>query len=272
MTAFALFISYIFLYAPLIIIIIFSFNSSLLPGEWTGFSFKWYIKLFNNNEMISAFLTSLKVAILSAFLAVIIGSVTAFVTTKIKSVKNYAILSSFISTPLVIPEVITGVSLLLTFISLGQYFHLFHERGILTLTIGHTTVGIAYTYWIIRSRLIDFNKSVEEAAADLGAHPLKVFITITIPIIAPSLLSSWLLSFVISIDDVVLASFLSGPGATTLPLLIFSNLRLGITPEINALATLIIVNIIVVMFIFVSCRKYNLHLYLPFRESPSSRI
>jgi putrescine transport system permease protein len=236
----ALIFGYTFLYLPIIFLVVFSFNKSRLPGVWTGFSFRWYEILFENETLISAVLTSLEIAAMSATLAVFLGTLAAVAMIRLKTFRGRTLFSGLVSAPLVMPEVITGLALLLTFITLERLIGWPARRGMMTVTIAHTTLAMAYVYIIVQSRLQDFDRSLEEAALDLGAKPLKVFLTITLPIIAPALISGWLLSFALSLDDVVIASFLTGPGATTLPLLIFSSVKLGVTPEINALATIII--------------------------------
>lgn len=236
----ALIFGYTFLYLPIIFLVVFSFNESRLPGVWTGFSTRWYQLLFENETLVSAVFTSLRIAATTATLAVFLGTLAAVAMVRGKTFHGRTLFSGLISSPLVMPEVITGLALLLTFVTLERLIGWPAQRGMMTVTIAHTTLAMAYVYVIVQSRLQDFDRSLEEAALDLGAKPLKVFLTITLPIIAPALISGWLLSFALSLDDVVIASFLSGPGSTTLPLLIFSSVRLGVTPEINALATIIV--------------------------------
>jgi putrescine transport system permease protein len=236
----ALLAGYIFLYLPIIFLIIFSFNESRLPGIWTGFSLKWYKLLFENHVLMMAVLTSFQIAAFTATLAVILGTAAAICMVRFGRFSGRTLFSGLISAPLVMPEVITGLALLLTFVTFERLMGWPAERGMMTVIFGHTTLAMAYVYLIVQSRLMDFDKAVEEAALDLGAKPLRVFFTITLPIIAPALLAGWLLSFALSLDDVVIASFLSGPGATTLPILLFSSIRLGITPEVNALAAMIV--------------------------------
>lgn len=240
LTLTALFIGYLFLYLPIFFLILFSFNDSRLPGVWAGFSIKWYKALFDDNSLISTMVTSVQIAAITASISVVLGTAAAIAMTRFGSFRGRTLFSGLISAPLVMPEVIMGLSVLLMFVTCEKLFGLPSERGMATVIIGHTTLTMAYVYLVIQARLSDFNRTVEEAALDLGAKPVKVFFTITLPLIAPSLFSSWLLAFALSLDDVVIASFLSGPGATTLPILVFSSIRLGITPEINALATIII--------------------------------
>ncbi len=236
----ALIAGYIFLYLPIFFLILFSFNESRLPGVWTGFSTKWYHRLFENEDLIAAVLTSFQIASMTATGAVILGTLAAVSMVRFGSFTGRTLFSGMISAPLVMPEVVTGLALLLMFVSFERLIGWPSERGMMTVTIAHITLAMAYVYLIVQARLQDFEQSLEEAAQDLGARPVKVFFWITLPLIAPSLLAGWLLAFALSLDDVVIASFLSGPGATTLPILIFSSLRLGITPEINALATIIV--------------------------------
>jgi putrescine transport system permease protein len=236
----ALIAGYIFLYLPIFFLILFSFNESRLPGIWAGFSTKWYLRLFENEDLIAAVLTSFQIASMTATGAVILGTLAAVSMVRFGSFRGRTLFSGMISAPLVMPEVITGLALLLMFVSFERLIGWPSERGMMTVTIAHITLATAYVYLIVQARLQDFDRSLEEAGQDLGARPVKVFLCITLPLIAPALLAGWLLAFALSLDDVVIASFLSGPGATTLPILIFSSLRLGITPEINALATIIV--------------------------------
>ncbi len=236
----ALVIGYLFLYLPILFLIVFSFNESRLPGIWTGFSLKWYTQLFDNHALMMAVLTSFQIAALTATLAVILGTAAAICMVRFGFFSGRTLFSGLISAPLVMPEVITGLALLLTFVTFERLIGWPPERGMMTVIFGHTTLAMAYVYLIVQARLMDFDRVVEEAALDLGAKPVRVFFTITLPIIAPALLAGWLLSFALSLDDVVIASFLSGPGATTLPILLFSSIRLGITPEVNALAAMIV--------------------------------
>ncbi len=236
----ALIAGYIFLYLPIFFLILFSFNESRLPGIWAGFSTKWYHLLFKNEDLIAAVLTSFQIASMTATGAVILGTLAAVSMVRFGLFRGRTLFGGMISAPLVMPEVITGLALLLMFVSFERLIGWPSERGMMTVTIAHITLAMAYVYLIVQARLRDFDQSLEEAAQDLGARPVKVFFRITLPLIAPALLAGWLLAFALSLDDVVIASFLSGPGATTLPILIFSSLRLGITPEINALAAIIV--------------------------------
>lgn len=248
-------IGYAFLYIPILYLLCFSFNELPISGKWHGFSLKWYQSLFKNDALFQAFLTSLEIACISATVAVVLGTMAALSTVRFGHFKGKTFLSGLLPLPLVMPDVITGVSLLLMFVTFERLFGFPSERGILTVAIAHITIGTAYVYMIIRSRLLHFDYSVEEAAMDLGARPHTVFFKVTLPIIAPALISGWLLSFALSLDDVVIASFLSGPGATTLPMVLFSSLRLGMSPEINALAGVVIF----VVFISVSLSGFFLY-------------
>lgn len=236
----SLIFGYVFLYAPIVYMIVFSFNKSIIPGVWTSFSFRWYEMLFENELLLQALLTSAEIASFSATGSVILGTMAAIVMVRHGKFRGRTLFSGLISAPLVMPEVITGLSLLLMFVTFERMIGWPSERGVMTVVIAHMTIGAAYVYLIVQSRLKDFEDVLEEAALDLGAKPSVVFYRVTLPLITPALLSGWLLSFAISLDDVVIASFLSGPGATTLPILIFSSLRMGITPEINALAGMIV--------------------------------
>lgn len=229
-----------FLYAPMLILVIYSFNESRLVTVWAGFSTKWYGALLENQKLLDAVANSLKIAFFSATAAVILGTLAAFVLARFKGFKGSTLLRGMITAPLVMPEVITGLSLLLLFVAMAQLVGWPESRGMTTIWLAHTTFCTAYVAVVVGSRLTEMDMSVEEAAQDLGATPLKVFFTITLPMIAPALVSGWLLAFTLSLDDLVIASFVSGPGSTTLPMVVFSSVRLGVSPEINALATIII--------------------------------
>ena len=235
-----LILGYAFLYIPILMVIIFSFNESRLVAVWTGFSIKWYKTLWANEGLIEAIWASFKIASMSATAAVVLGTFAAIVMVRFSRFKGRTLFSGLVSAPLVMPDVITGLAMLMMFVTLEQFTGWPAYRGIMTITFAHITLGMAYVSLVVQARLKDFDRSLEEAALDLGARPLKVFLTIVLPLISPSLMAGWLLAFALSLDDVVIASFLSGPGATTLPMVIFSSIRLGVSPEINALATLII--------------------------------
>lgn len=247
--AFTLFIGYGFLYIPILFLMVFSFNDSAMMTSWTGFSFKWYVSLFQDKALINAAKLSLIIAAMTATAAVIIGTWAGYILARMQKFKGFYLYVGLLSAPLVIPEVVLGISLLLMFVELSSLFGWPDGNGVFTIWVGHITLCTAYVAVIIQSRIRDLDKSLEEAALDLGATPLKVFFLITVPLIAPALMAAWLLSFTLSLDDVVIASFLSGPGYTTLPLEVFSRVRLGLKPEINALATLFI--LLVGLFVIV---------------------
>jgi putrescine transport system permease protein len=246
-----------FLYIPILSLIIFSFNSNKLVTVWAGFSTKWYGVLLRNQQILDAAWLSLKIAFVTAWLAVILGTLVAMCLTRFGPFRGRALLSGLATAPLVMPEVITGLSLLLLFVALEQAIGWPAGRGTLTIIIAHATFALAYVAVVVQSRLVGMDPSIEEAALDLGAKPTKVFFVITLPIIFPALLSGWLLAFTLSLDDLVIASFVSGPGSSTLPMVIYSKVRLGLSPEINALATLLVcfVALMVAGFGLVSARQ-----------------
>ena len=229
-----------FLYLPILSLIIFSFNSNKLVTVWAGFSTQWYGTLLHNQQILDAAWLSLRIGLVNACLATVLGTLVAVCLTRFGPFRGRALLSGLATAPLVMPEVITGLSLLLMFVAMEQAFGWPAGRGTLTIVIAHVTFSMAYVAVIVRSRLIEMDPAIEEAAMDLGAKPAKVFFVITLPIIAPALVSGWLLAFTLSLDDLVIASFVSGPGSSTLPMVIYSKVRLGLSPEINALATLMI--------------------------------
>jgi len=229
-----------FLYVPILLLVIFSFNESRLVTVWGGFSLKWYAELFQNEQMLGAALVSLRVAVTSATIATVLGTMSALMMVRFGRFRGRLMFTGMITAPLVMPEVITGLSLLLMFVSLETVIGWPAGRGVDTITIAHTTFCMAYVNVVVQSRLAGLDRSVEEAAMDLGARPLKAFLVITLPMLAPALISGWLLSFTLSLDDLVIASFVAGPASTTLPMVVFSSVRLGVTPEINALATLLV--------------------------------
>jgi len=231
---------YAFLYLPIVSVIVYSFNDSRLVTLWGGFSLRWYRSLLDSEDILSSAALSLQIALVSATLATILGTLAGLALNRLGSFKGRTLLTGMITAPLVMPEIITGISLLFLFISLADWIGWPAARGATTITIAHVTFSLAYVAVIVRSRLSGMDQSFEEAAMDLGGRPLRVFFDITVPSIAPAMISGWLLSFTLSLDDVVIASFVSGPGATTLPMLIFSKVKLGVTPDINALATVII--------------------------------
>ena len=230
----------IFLYLPMFILVFYSFNASRLVTVWAGFSTKWYVELFQDEQLMGAVWISLKIAFYNAFMAVILGTVSAFALDRFGKFRGRTAFNSMLTAPLVMPDVITGLSLLLLFVTMADLIGWPMERGMLTIWIAHVTFSTAYVAVVVSARLREVDSSIEEAAMDLGATPLRTFFLVTIPTIAPSLAAGWLLAFTLSLDDLVIASFVSGPGSTTLPMVVFSSVRLGISPKINAMATLII--------------------------------
>ncbi|MCB1371217.1 MAG: ABC transporter permease subunit [Rhodobacteraceae bacterium] len=234
-------LGFIFLYAPILSLIIFSFNESKLVTVWGGFSTKWYGELFRDPQILGSAWISFQVAFVTATIAVILGTLAAYVLVRFGRFRGRALLTGMSTAPLVMPEVITGLSLLLLFVSMEQLIGWPAGRGKTTIIIAHVTFCMAYVAVVVQSRLAGLDRDLEEAAMDLGARPVRVFFDITIPVIAPALVAGWLLAFTLSLDDLVVASFVTGPGASTLPMVIFSKVRLGVSPDINALATIIIV-------------------------------
>lgn len=230
-----------FLYVPLVMVAVYSFNASRLVAVWGGFSFRWYAELFRSADILDAALLSLRIAAVSATAATALGTLSGFALARMGRFRGRVLFSGMVAAPLVVPEVITGLSLLLLFVSLQDLVGWPSGRGADTIVIAHITFSTAYVAVIVRSRLSSVDESLEEAAMDLGGRPLRVFFDVTLPIISPAIVAGWLLSFTLSLDDLVIASFVSGPGATTLPMLIFSKVRLGVSPDVNALATLIMV-------------------------------
>lgn len=240
---------YIFMYLPLLCVVIYSFNESRFANVWEGFSLKWYKLLLSDTRILRATWTSFKVGAISATLSVILGTMAALLIVRFRAFRGKTLFVSMITAPLVMPEVITGLSLLMLFIIADNVLGWPSGRGMTTICISHTTLTISYVSMIIQARLRDLDKSIEEAALDLGASPVKVFFLITLPIIMPSICLGWLLAFALSLDDVIIASFVSGPGTTTLPMIVFSSLKYGISPEINALATIIMVVLSIIVII-----------------------
>ncbi len=228
------------LYVPVVVMVIYSFNASRLVSVWAGFSTRWYGELMQNDQVLSALAKSLWVAVNAATLSTIFGVLIALAFVRYGNFRFRLLLSALASTPLVMPEVVTGLSLLLLFIAMEGFFGWPAGRGIDTIIIAHTTFGMCFAAVVVQSRLRDFDMSIEEAASDLGATQPYIFFSITLPIIAPAVVAAWLLAFTLSFDDLVIASFVSGPGSSTLPIVVFSKVRLGVTPEINALATIMI--------------------------------
>ena len=229
-----------FLYVPILSLIVYSFNRSRLVTVWGGFSTQWYGRLLRNDQILDAAWLSLKIAAVNATGAVILGTLAGLALARFGRFRGRTLLSGMTTAPLVMPEVITGLSLLMLFVVMEGMVGWPAGRGVTTITIAHMTLTLAYVTVIVQSRLSSLDDSLEEAAMDLGARPAKIFLVITLPIIAPALISGWLLSFTISLDDLVIASFVAGPGSSTLPMVIFSKVRMGVSPDINALATIIV--------------------------------
>jgi len=234
----ALVFGFAFLYVPILSMIVFSFNESKLVTVWGGFSVKWYRALLSNERMLEAAWLSIRIAAVTATIAVVLGTMAAFALSRFGRFRLRALFAGMVTAPLVMPEVITGLSLLLLFVAFAPLPLFPDARGFSTITIAHTTLTMAYVTVVVQSRLSMLDESLEEAALDLGARPAKVFLVITLPLIAPALISGWLLAFTLSLDDLVIASFTAGPTTNTLPMMIFSTVRRGLTPEINALATI----------------------------------
>ncbi len=227
-------LGFAFLYLPIVLLVIFSFNESKLVTVWGGFSTKWYASLLHNEGLKDAAWVTIRVALLSASIATVLGTLGALAMTRYTRFRGRILFSGMIYAPLVMPEVITGLSLLLLFVAVG------FDRGFWTVTLAHTTLTMCFVAVVVQSRLVTFDRSLEEAAMDLGATPVTTFMQITLPVILPAVVSGWMLAFTLSLDDLVIASFTSGPGATTLPMKIYSQVRLGVTPEINAVCTIMI--------------------------------
>jgi len=241
-------LGFAFLYIPILSMIVYSFNESRLVTVWAGFSTKWYVELFQNEQIINAAKLSLRIAAINATGAVILGTLAGFALSRFRRFKGRTLMTGMTTAPLVMPEVITGLSLLLLFVAMEHAFGWPAGRGVTTITIAHITFSMAYVTVVIQSRLSTLDESLEEAAMDLGARPWKVFMVITLPIIFPAILAGWLLAFTLSWDDLVITSFVSGPGSSTLPLVIFSKVRLGVSPDINALATIMVTLVAIGIF------------------------
>ena len=235
-----LIVCYAFLYSPIAFLIVFSFNNSRLVTGWSGFSTRWYATLWHDQALIDATFLSLRIAAVSATIACIVGATAGFALARYGRFRGRGLFEAALAAPLVMPEVITGLSLLLLFVTLEQLTGWPEGRGAGTVTLAHASVSVAYVAVVVRARLADAGVALEQAAMDLYAPPWKAFALITLPLMAPALMSGWLLAFTLSMDDVVVASFTSGPGASTLPMVVFSATRLGVTPEIYALATAIV--------------------------------
>jgi len=232
-------LGYAFLYLPIVALVLYSFNDSPVPNVWQGFTLKWYSALGADTEMLAGLALSLKIAFLTACTSVVLGTLAAIALVRFRRFRGRTLFAGMLSAPLVMPEVIIGLSLLLMLVSVQKALG-FPERGAMTIWFGHLLLGMAYATVVVQARLQGLNPQLEEAAMDLGARPFQVFRLVTLPMIAQALMSAWLLTFTLSLDDVVLSAFLSGPGATTMPLVIFSRARLGLNPSVNAIATLII--------------------------------
>jgi len=223
-----------FLYLPILILVVYSFNESRLVTVWSGFSTQWYRALLQNQGLLDAAWVTLRIGLVSATVATVLGTMAALALTRYTRFRGRLVFSGMVFAPLVMPEVITGLSLLLLFVAIGL------DRGLMTVTLAHITFSMCFVAVVVQSRLLTFDRSLEEAAMDLGATPVKTFFAVTLPVIAPAIVSGWMLAFTLSLDDLVIASFTSGPGATTLPMKIYSQVRLGVTPEINAICTILI--------------------------------
>jgi putrescine transport system permease protein len=227
-------VGFSFLYLPIVLLVIYSFNESRLVTVWGGFSFKWYVSLVHNQGILDAAWVTIRVALISASAATVFGTMAAVALVRRGRFLGRSLFAGMVYAPLVMPDVIMGLSLLLLFVAIG------FDRGFWTVTLAHTTFGMCYAAVVIQSRLLTFDTSLEEAALDLGAPPLRAFFLITLPVIFPAVAAAWMLSFTLSLDDLVIASFTTGPGATTLPMKIYSQVRLGVTPEINAVSTILV--------------------------------
>ena len=234
-----LLLGFAFLYLPILLLMVYSFNSSRLATVWAGFSTQWYGELFRDRQLLQAAWISIKIAFWTASAALVIGTMAAMAMTRFKRFPSKTICGALVTAPLVMPEVIIGLSILLMLVSMGGLFGL-PSKGVVAIWIAHVTFTISFVTVVVSSRLQELDRSLEEAAMDLGANRIKVFFLITLPIIAPALLSGWLLAFTLSLDDVVIASFVAGPSSTTLPMKIFASVRMGVSPKINALATLMV--------------------------------
>jgi putrescine transport system permease protein len=231
---------YAFLYVPMVTLVVYSFNAGDRVMVWQGFSTRWYAELLRDPQILNAAWLSLRIAVVNATCATIVGLMAGYVMVRFGRFRSRTLFSGMLAAPLVVPEVITGLSLLMLFVALQDLIGWPAARGMTTITLAHITFSSAYVAVVVQSRLAQLDASLEEAAMDLGATPARTFLLITVPLLAPALLAGWLLAFTLSIDDLVIASFVSGPGASTLPMVIFSKVRIGLSPEINALATLMI--------------------------------
>lgn len=251
-----LLLGFAFLYLPILLLMVYSFNSSRLATVWAGFSTQWYGELFRDRQLLQAAWISIKIAFWTATAAMVIGTMAAMAMTRFKRFPSKTLFGALVTAPLVMPEVIIGLSILLMLVSMGGLFGL-PSKGVVAIWIAHVTFTISFVTVVVSSRLQELDRSLEEAAMDLGANRLKVFFLITLPIIAPALVSGWLLAFTLSLDDVVIASFVAGPSSTTLPMKIFASVRMGVSPKINALATLMVlaVSLVAVIGWWISARS-----------------
>ncbi len=232
-----------FFYIPILSMIVYSFNGSRLATVWGGFSTKWYVSLFNNRQVWAALILSLKIALVSATIATILGTMAGIALARFRRFRGRLLFSGLVTGPLIMPEVITGISSLMLFILMAEWIGWPGQRGFTTITLAHITFSMVFVTTIVQARMVQADRAIEEAAMDLGSRPWQVLFDVTLPVIFPAILSGWLLAFTISLDDVVITSFTSGPGSTTLPLLIWSKVKLGVTPDINALATLMVLTV-----------------------------
>lgn len=232
-----------FFYIPILSMIVYSFNASRLATVWGGFSTKWYVSLMSNRQVIEALMLSLKIALVSATIATILGTMTGITLARFGKFRGRMLFTGLVTAPLIMPEVITGISSLIFFILMADWIGWPGSRGFTTITLAHITFSMVFVSTIVQARMLQADRAIEEAAMDLGSRPWQVLFDVTLPVISPAILSGWLLAFTISLDDVVITSFTTGPGATTLPLLIWSKVKLGVTPDINALATLMVLTV-----------------------------
>jgi putrescine transport system permease protein len=232
-----------FFYIPILSMIVYSFNASRLATVWGGFSTKWYVSLLSNDKVWDALLLSLKIALVSATIATILGTMAGIALARFTKFRGRTLFSGLVTAPLIMPEVITGISMLIFFILMADWIGWPGQRGFTTITLAHITFSMVFVTTIVNARMLQSDRAIEEAAMDLGSRPWQVMFDITLPVIAPAIVSGWLLAFTISLDDVVITAFTTGPGATTLPLLIWSKVKLGVTPDINALATLMVLTV-----------------------------
>lgn len=248
---------FVFLYAPIVLLVVYSFNASRTVSIWTGFSTRWYDALWRDAEILDAALLSLQIGALSATFATVLGALLGLALARFGAFRGRAIVAVLASAPLVMPDIIVGLSLLLLFVSMENLIGWPAGRGFATILIAHTTFSLAFVAVVVQSRLAGADRTLEDAAADLGARPWQSFAYVTLPLIAPALVSGWLLAFTLSLDDLVITSFVSGPTANTLPLVVFSRVRVGVTPEVNAVAALLIAAIAVaaLCYLYVLLRR-----------------